>query len=188
MADEHKGRQGAHALWAALKSEHERYLRSVSYIPTAELKLQEDLRRYLCLRCAGFIEQVTYVAIVFYLEKSASGPALAFAKSYFQRTPNLRTKPLIDLIARFGPEFSASLDDFLDLRRRTAMDDLLDVRNHVAHGKNRSGRKLDPAPYLTLCEEMYEWLQSTFFGATVEVLNEDGRTIVGYDSALRPMP
>lgn len=172
---DHKGRAGAHALWSGLSAEYERYKESVRYIPTSQLRLQEDLRRYLCLRCAGFLEQVTFVILADFLEQKSSPPALTFAQSYFERAPNLRVKPFIALIKRFGESYEQSFEEFLTAARREALSDLLEVRNDVAHGKHQAGQKLAPDRYMKLVEEIYDWLVATFLGASMEILDGDGR-------------
>lgn len=175
-----RGRSGAHALWEGLRAEYLRYQESVGYIPTAKIRLQEDLRRYLCLRCAGFLEQVTHVVLSEYLDQKSSGPVREFAGSHFKYAPNLRVSPYLDLIGRFGPTYRAAFEEFLDKSRRDTLTDLLEVRNDIAHGRYSTGRKLDPAPYMTICEEVYDWLVETFLGASAEVLAEDGRTVINY--------
>lgn len=157
-----QGRKEVHALWTGLQAEYDRYKTAVRYIPTSELRLQEDLRRYLCLRCAGFLEQMTYMAITDFLGRKSSGPALEFARSFFRKTPNLGVKPFLTLIGRFGREYEQRLDDFLIPTRRDALADLLMVRNDIAHGKYQAGRKLDPDRYLILCKEIYGWFLDEF--------------------------
>lgn len=176
-----KGRGGANALWDGLKAEHERYKQSVSYIPTARLKLQEDLRRYLCLRCAGFLEQMTFVLLTEHIEQKGSGPVREFAVSYFRHAPNLRAQPYIDLIGRFGPAYRAAFESFLGSTRRDALSDLLEVRNDIAHGKYHAGQKLDPERYMRLCEDVYDWMVATFLGDSVEIIAGDGYTRIGVE-------
>jgi hypothetical protein len=176
---EQVNRGRAHALWAALEAEHKRYRNAVNYIPTSELKLQEDLRRYLCLRCAGFLEQLTFVGVTYYLHFKSSGPPCAFAISFFQRAPNLNVPALEKLMERFGQEIADSLATFLTSARRESLNDLLEVRNDVAHGRYQAGRKLDPGRYFEVCSDYYEWLCETFYGGVVDVIGEDGFTVEG---------
>lgn len=161
MTTETLGTAAAHSLWDGLKSEHERYREAVSYIPTQKLRLQEDLRRYLCLRCAGFLEQVTYVVLNDYLNRKAAGPTLNFASSHLD-VPNLRFGPFRKLVGRFGEPALASFDRLVVGARKDALSDLFEVRNDIAHGKYHGGRKLDPERYLQLCEEIYRWLLNEF--------------------------
>ncbi|MDF1605901.1 hypothetical protein [Nocardioides sp. YIM 152315] len=146
-----------------------------------QLRLQDDLRRYLCLRCAGFLEQVTFVVVHDYLAQHGHGPTLAFAKSWFEHAPNLGASAFIKLVGRFGSTYQTSFETFLTPVRKATLSDLLDVRNDVAHGKHFAGQKLNPDRYVRLCEEIYDWLIETFFGDSVEVLDDEGVEVVGYE-------
>lgn len=156
-----------HSLWTGLQSEYNRYKKAVTYIPTSELRMQEDLRRYLCLRCAGFLEQMTYVAVTDFLARKSAGPAREFATSFFRAAPNLGVKPFIDLIARFGTKYKDQFEEFLTVNRRDALSDLMSVRIDIAHGKYQSGRKLDPDRYVKLCKEIYDWFLGEFLEKTI---------------------
>jgi len=157
-----QGRKEAHSLWTGLQAEYDRYKKAVSYIPTSELRMQEDLRRYLCLRCAGFLEQMTYIAVTDFLGGKSAGPVRDFAISFFHTAPNLGVKPFIDLIARFGINYKSQFEDFLTAARCDALSDLMSVRNDIAHGKYQAGRKLDPDRYVNLCKEIYNWFLEEF--------------------------
>lgn len=174
------GRAAALSHWQQLVSEFDRYHRAVSYIPTKELRLQEDLRRYLCLRCAGFLEQVTYDVLDDYLRRKSGSPVREFATSYFSRAPNLTPDGFMRLIARFGEKHEKSLADFLDeADRRFALGDLLGVRNEIAHGRYQPGRRDDPSRYRNLCEDIYRFLVDRYLGNAVDVMSADGNAVIG---------
>lgn len=174
-------RTEAFSFWQRLSDEYERYQEAVRVLPMAQAKVQEDLRRYLCLRCAGFLEQVTFVVLHGYLDQKAGGPSRTFAKSWFERAPNLSVDAFTKLVARFGPEYASSFDAFLTPVRRDSLGDLLAIRNDVAHGKHFAGQKLQPDRYVALCEDTYEWLVETFLGSSVEVLDPTGKSVVAYE-------
>lgn len=175
------GRAEAHRLWTSLQSEYERYQEGVREIPISNLKLQEDMRKYLCLRCAGFLEQVTFEIISEYLRQKSQGPVLEFARSFFHNSPNLTPNAFENLIGRFGAEKSNQFSDFLAGTNRDTLSDLLEVRNLVAHGRNMAGAKLDPSRYITLCGDVHDWLIDQFLGESVTVLGDDGKTVVDYE-------
>lgn len=150
----------AYALWTRLESEFERYHTAISYIPTNQTRLQDDLRRYLCLRCAGFLEKLVQVCINLYLDATSGGPALEFAKSFFSHTPNLNAESFTRLLGRFGDDHAARFDAFLTKPLRDSLNDLSSVRNPIAHGDVTGGQKLDPERYRRLCKEVYQWLTS----------------------------
>ncbi|WP_346656250.1 HEPN domain-containing protein [Arthrobacter sp. NicSoilB11] len=150
----------AYSLWTRLESEFERYHKAISFIPVDQMRLQEDLRRYLCLRCAGFLEQLVYVCVHLYLDSTGGGPSRAFAKSFFSHAPNLNAESFAKLLGRFGEDHAARFDEFLTRPRRDSLNDLYSVRNPIAHGDVTGGQKLDPERYRRLCGEIYQWLTS----------------------------
>lgn len=165
------GRAEAHGLWSTLSAEYERYKRAVEYIPTAELRLQEDLRKYLCLRCAGFLEQVTLVVLAAYVDLKSSGPINEFGKTSIPKVINLTSERFVNLISRFGESHNRAVTQFLTPARHEALSDLLEVRNPIAHGDVIGGRKLNPDRYITLCQEVHDWLVDTFLSDEVEERN-----------------
>lgn len=167
----------AYALWSRLESEFERYHAAISYIPMGQTRIQDDLRRYLCLRCAGFLEQLTYDCVTRYLEAKAGGPALEFAKSFFSSAPNLNAKSFAKLIGRFGDDHEARFEAFLTTALRDSLNDLASVRNPIAHGDLPGGQKLDPERYRRLCKAIYEWL-------TADLLAPVGTTIILHEQTL----
>lgn len=150
----------AYTLWTRLEAEFQRYHAAISYIPIDHARIQEDLRRYLCLRCAGFLEQLAFECVTRYLESKASGPALEFAHSFFSRAPNLTAETLTKLIGRFGADHAVRFEQFLTKPLRDSLNDLSSIRNTIAHGQLAGGQKLDPARYLVLCKAIYVWLTS----------------------------
>jgi hypothetical protein len=175
-------RAEALSYWQRLKDENARYQMTVRVLQEQKdvsfLKVQEDMRRYLCLRCAGFLEQVVFVVLDGYLNQKVTGPARTFIRGHFNRAPNLNIDAFTRLIGKFGPQHSGAFDKFLTKPRRGALADLLDIRNDVAHGRVGKGARLDPARYLILCEEIYDWLIENFLGDSVEVLDDSGRGVV----------
>jgi hypothetical protein len=166
-----QARKEVHSLWTGLQAEYDRYKEAISYIPTSELRLQEDLRRYLCLRCAGFLEQMTYMAVTDFLSRKSAGPAREFAGSFFFTTPNLGVQAFIKLIARFGVDYESRIELFLTPARRDTLSDLMSVRNDIAHGKYSAGRKLAPDRYLLLCKEVYDWYLNEFLEQVIVTIS-----------------
>ena len=153
-------RKEAYELWASLEAEFARYHRAVNFIPTDETRLQDDLRRYLCLRCAGFLEKLVHQATLHYLESVAGGPGLRFAQSFYSHAPNLNPRSFKKLLERFGEPLVSSFESFLTPSRRDTLEDLSAIRNPIAHGSVTGGRKLDPMRYKKLCEDVYQWLNT----------------------------
>jgi hypothetical protein len=153
----HSAQVEALSLKAMLDSEYQRHIELVRLLPISKLRLQEDSRRYLCLRFAGFLEQMVFLTIHQHLRNTTSGPALEFGRSFFSQAPNLNPKALIAVFTRFGPSDAEKVDSFLTKTRTDVLADLISVRNPIAHGVLVGGAKLDPARYVTLCDDFHQW-------------------------------
>ncbi|MGW5528202.1 hypothetical protein [Streptomyces xanthochromogenes] len=159
------GRLEAHRLWQGLKEEYDRYVEAVNYIPAGSFRHQEDMRRYLCLRFSGFLEKVTEVTLLDFIERKSGGPVQFFALGEL-RIPNLSPEKYGALLGKFGPEYPERFKAHLGIVHRDALFDLLEIRNKVAHGDLQGGVKLDPTRYLALVEHIYDWLFSEFLDDT----------------------
>lgn len=159
----------AYALWSRLEAEFDRYHAAISYIPTGQERIQDDLRRYLCLRSAGFLEQLVFQCVTVYLESKTGGPTLNFAKSFFSYAPNLNAESLSKLLARFGDDHKVRFETFLSPTLRESLNDLASLRNPIAHGEVTGGQKLDPERYRRLCKSIYDWLTSDLLTAPVVI-------------------
>lgn len=115
-----------------------------------------------------------------YLDRKTSGPASHFAKSHWLRAPNMNSAAFMKLMNRFGPSVDQDFDSFLPASRKEVLGDLLSVRNDVTHGRT-SNNRLDPQRYVELCEEVYDWMVTAFLADSVEVLADDGRTVVTHE-------
>jgi hypothetical protein len=151
----------AHSLLSGLRSEYERYLESITYIPSNAIRHQEDMRRYLCLRFSGFLEKVTEVILADFIRRKSGGPVQIFASGEL-KVPNLTPEKFSGLLGKFGEECPDRFTAHLGKLHMDALADLLDIRNKVAHGSWQGGAKLDPSRYLTLVERIYFWLFEEF--------------------------
>lgn len=181
-------RAAALSYWQRLQDEHARYIATVRLLQRQKevdfLKVQDDMRRYLCLRCAGFLEQVVFVILDGYLDQKVQGPTREFIRGYFSHAPNLNVDAFTRLIGKFGDKHAAEFENFLTKPRRGTLGDLLGIRNDVAHGRVGQGARLAPEQYINLCEEIYDWLIDTFLGESVEVMNAGGTAVEGYEGTL----
>jgi len=90
---------------------------------------------------------------------------LEFAKSFYNKAPNLTAEALKKLFGRFGAVEAAKLEAFLTRPRHEALSDLMSIRNPVAHGEVFEGAKLDPTRYMELCMDFYDWCVAEYLTA-----------------------
>lgn len=105
---------------------------------------QTYLNDYAVVRMAGYLEQVCFHAISGRIGEVAQGHPQNFINSWFYKSPNLTPDKFRELFKRFGSEVDKMVKDFLaDDFNRDLLNNLLEMRNSVAHGKeyNLSSRQ-----------------------------------------------
>lgn len=151
-------RKQVQSIKSELDATYARYERSLS---GAEIEIQEDLHKYMCIRLAGYLEQLMFEAVTGFIASASGGPAGNFAMSWFKKSPNLTPDALLSLIGRFGDTWKKELEEFLDAdERRNNLGLLLAVRNKVAHGRSYSGGKMNVATYKKLVDSLHSWVVS----------------------------
>jgi hypothetical protein len=149
-------RRQVHSIKSELDSTYDRYNRSLQVV---DIEVQEDLHKYMCIRLAGYLEQLMFEAVTGYIAGASSGPTCSFAMSWFKKSPNLTPDALASLIGRFGESWKKDLEDFLDEgERRNNLGLLVAVRNKVAHGRSYSGGKMNVANYKDLVDSLHTWI------------------------------
>ncbi|MBB1049707.1 hypothetical protein G6021_00940 [Dietzia sp. CW19] len=166
-----------YSLKGSLESEISRYdtlthLEGIDLLQNA--KLQEDLRRYYAIRCAGFLEKLFYEAITWYIETNANREVSQFSRSFFKKSPNLTPDAMETLVSRFGEVYLESLNEVLDEELKGRLGVLLNLRNEIAHGDFPTGAKHAPEQYLELCNIIYDWILEQFIKNTVVEYGKDG--------------
>ena len=103
----------------------------------ADISLQAEFCRYLCVRVSGYIEQ-SIEDILFEHARHRSGPTVV---RYVGRTvdrTNLKAERLLETVGRFDGDLRKELERYMAGERKAALDSIMDHRNHVAHGEMTS--------------------------------------------------
>jgi len=100
--------------------------------------LKNELARYICIRISGLIEQ-TVVSFYNQYAYAKGHPNLSRYISRSIKLQNPGMKKLIDLSRNFNEKWAVELDA-LDDSIKSAVDSIVAIRNHVAHGKDRGVR------------------------------------------------
>lgn len=109
-------------------------IQEVKSLPEGRLK--SELARYLCIRISGFIERTV---TSFYEEyaKSKGHPNLGHYISRKLNLQNPNMKKLMNLAGDFSEEWKNELDA-LDDEIKEAVNTIVNIRNHAAHGEDQS--------------------------------------------------
>jgi hypothetical protein len=142
-----------------LDDTYARYQAALKDIP---IDFQSDVHRYMCIRLAGYLEQLFFNSLTGYIKSNNNSKIADFATSHFKYAPNMRPGNLEELIKRFGDEWSADLQIFLDDgNRRDILGVLLVIRNTTSHGGNYSGTRPQVTTYKQLVDDLHNWVIRT---------------------------
>jgi hypothetical protein len=122
-----------------------------------------DLACYLCVRVSGYLEQATAIIFRSYCGKNSYGEVQQFAMSWLDRTPNLSSDALLQLVKRFSNLAADELAEFLDAEERgSSINALIGIRNDIAHGRNQRLSRMQAWRYFEVVELVVEWLVDRF--------------------------
>ena len=139
-----------------------------------EQEVAADLARYLCVRASGYLEQATAVILRSHCAKNSWGSVHQFAASWLDRMPNLSSDALVKLVRRFENNMADELEQFLAVEARGSEPNaLIGLRNDIAHGRQQGMSREQAWSYLTLVENVVEWLLDKFDPISVPHSSEE---------------
>ncbi len=100
-------------------------------------ELLSDYARYLCVLVSGFLEQAVVELLVEYVRRHSDSRVQEHVERRLRRKlTNLKKQGLIDVLGSFDPDWRRDLDAFLVDEYKDAVDGVVDLRNHIAHGRS----------------------------------------------------
>jgi len=119
------------------------------------------VRRYLVVRCAGFLEATRDECIRHYSQSKSDPFVASHVKSFLSRGQGASPQQLIDQVKTFSPEWGEELKSFLNEnneRRRLALSSLYDSRRKIAHGLGDSVSTRRALDWYDATLEIADWL------------------------------
>lgn len=116
---------------------HEARLNSVFQraATVADVEIQADLAKHLCVLVSGYLETSIYEMLRYYTGRRSSEQVLAYVDSQLQWFMNAKTGKILDLFGSFDADWRKRLETFLVDERKAAIDSTVDLRNQIAHGE-----------------------------------------------------
>lgn len=122
------------------------------------------LSRLLVLRSCGHLEQVVLKCAQGYVEAKAGGPVRSFSLTWLSKSRNPSAKALRELAERFDSTWGQDFDDLLDENEqslRRLLGNLVDFRNHIAHGENQGVNRGKALELSDAAEDVSDWWITT---------------------------
>jgi hypothetical protein len=103
---------------------------------SAELEVQSDFARYLCVLVSGFFENAVVALILHYAEQRSAPEIATFVEKQLDRWTNPNVDKITTLFGSFNPNWTASLQSYLIDERKDSVNSLVALRHKIAHGES----------------------------------------------------
>jgi hypothetical protein len=102
----------------------------------ADLEVQADFAKYLCVLVSGFFENAVVALIINYVEYRSSAEVMSFVERSLERWTNPRVEKITDLFGAFSADWRNTLSAYLVDKRKDSINSLVALRHKIAHGES----------------------------------------------------
>ncbi len=100
-----------------------------------DTELQAYWAQFLCVLTSGFIENSVRNLYSEYARTKSSPYVANYVSHELQSFRNAKSEKIIQLTGIFSPEWRVALEDYMEDRRKAAIDSIVSNRNQIAHGR-----------------------------------------------------
>jgi hypothetical protein len=100
----------------------------------ADLEIQSDFARYLCVLVSGYLERSVKELVLEHARKNGSPSLQRFVEQQTSRFANANAERLLKLLGSFDPDWRRTLESTLATEHKAAVDSVVSLRNNIAHG------------------------------------------------------
>lgn len=105
-----------------------------SDVVSADLELQAQLARFLCVLSSGLIEQAVMSALDDYAKRRSSPTVARFASGYLSKFHNAKFEDILSVTSRFDPSWREHFETNTAAEVQDAINSIVNNRNQIAHG------------------------------------------------------
>lgn len=103
---------------------------------SADLEVQADYAKYLCVLVSGFFENAIVALLLHYAEKRSAPEIAAFVERQLDRWTNPNFDKIAVLFGSFNPDWRRALEIYLVDQRKDSVHSLVALRHKIAHGES----------------------------------------------------
>jgi len=104
--------------------------------PTAEIELQSDFARYLCVLVSGFLENAIVALVLDFAQRRSSTEIAAFVERELGYWTSPNSEKICSLLGSFSPDWRKQSELFLVDERKEGVNSLVALRHKIAHGES----------------------------------------------------
>lgn len=128
---------------------------------TGDIELQAHWAKYLCVLCAGFLENALTEIYTEYAGVSANKAVAGYVARQLEHIQNPNSQKLLNITYQFKKTWGEALETFLTQDgRKEAIDAIMKNRHKIAHGENSNITILRLKEYLTKIVEVAEFMEN----------------------------
>jgi hypothetical protein len=128
----------------------------------ADLEVQSDFARYLCVLVSGYVETVVAQIAVEHCEKRAQPSVSNYAGAQLTRLQNVNSARLLQLMGFFDSSWGKEFEMFIDGKRKEALDSVVALRNEIAHEKHVGVTYVRICEYYSSIKEIVQFAEHKF--------------------------
>jgi hypothetical protein len=127
----------------------------------ADIEIRSHWAKYLCVLCAGFLENAVTDVYGEFARRASSKPVADYAISILSKIQNPNAQKFFETANKFKPEWGTDLNIFLDSNgRREAINSIMKNRHEIAHGKYSGITLVQIRNYFDKAVEVVEFIEN----------------------------
>lgn len=103
---------------------------------SADLEVQSDFAKYLCVLVSGFFENAIVALILDYVERRSAPEVAAFVERQLDRWTNPNSDKIGILFGAFNTDWRLAIEGYLVDERKDSINSLVALRHKIAHGES----------------------------------------------------
>jgi hypothetical protein len=127
----------------------------------SNLELQAHWAKYLCVLCAGFLENLITEIYVEYARVCANEAVAGYVARQLERIQNPNSQNLLNTTYQFKKSWGKELETYLTQDgRKEAIDTIMTNRHKIAHGEDSNITIIRLKEYLAKIIEVAEFMEN----------------------------
>ena len=140
----------------------EALIKATSSTTGDNLELQGHWGKYLCVLCAGFLENAISEIYIEFAEKASAPPIASFSRKTLEKITNPKSQKFIETAHNFKKNWGEELEAYFsdNPSKKNAIDSIMNNRHQIAHGKTTSISVARVREYLKESVDVIKFIES----------------------------